>query len=231
MSTEDQARRGSSWEAVMRTLAADAVVAEAVLYASGGRRLTVEHGQPLTQQAAALVQQLVDDVDAAAGAAGCLGGTVTSRPTSITWTFPSSDAPARQVVAAALVAADKLNPGGWIITAADFPQETPEHWSVGPTVTWRGRDDDPVQGRSEDQRELLDAESVAGHLLQRGSVFAFLAEHRRRLFPDEMFADLFPSNRGRPSVPAEVMASVIVLQTLHGLSDSETTDALTYDLR
>lgn len=78
---------------------------------------------------------------------------------------------------------------------------------------------------------MLDAESVAGHLLKRGSVFAFLAEHRQRLFPDELFADLFPSGRGRPSVPADVMASVIVLQTLHGMSDSETTDAVTFDLR
>ncbi len=88
-----------------------------------------------------------------------------------------------------------------------------------------------MQGRSQDQRELLDAESVAGHLLKPGSVFAFLAEHRRRLFPDLMFADLFPSQRGRPSVPADVMAAVIVLQTLHGMSDSETTEALTFDLR
>jgi IS5 family transposase len=88
-----------------------------------------------------------------------------------------------------------------------------------------------MQGRSKDQREVLDAESVAGHLLKPGSVFAFLAEHRRQLFPDEMFADLFTSTRGRPSVPADVMASVIVLQTLHGLSDSETTDAVTFDLR
>jgi IS5 family transposase len=46
-----------------------------------------------------------------------------------------------------------------------------------------------------------------------------------------MFADLFPSGRGRPSVPAELMASVITLQALHGLSDSETVDAVTYDLR
>ncbi len=88
-----------------------------------------------------------------------------------------------------------------------------------------------MQGRSDDQRELLDAESVAGHLLRPGSVFTFLAEHRRRLFPDQMFTDLFPSGRGRPSVPAEVMASVIVLQTLHGLSDADTVEALTFDLR
>lgn len=88
-----------------------------------------------------------------------------------------------------------------------------------------------MQGRSDDQRELLDAESVAGHLLKSDSMFAFLAVHRSELFPEEMFADLFPSRRGRPSVPAEVMASVITLQALHGLSDNETVDAVTFDLR
>ena len=46
-----------------------------------------------------------------------------------------------------------------------------------------------------------------------------------------MFADLFPTGRGRPSVPADVMAAVITLQALHGLSDSETVDAVTFDLR
>jgi hypothetical protein len=92
-------------------------------------------------------------------------------------------------------------------------------------------DDFGVQGRSECQRELLDAESVAGHLLKADSVFAFLAAHRRELFPDEMFADLFPTGRGRPSVPADVMAAVITLQALQGLSDNETVDAVTFDLR
>ena len=88
-----------------------------------------------------------------------------------------------------------------------------------------------MQGRSESQRELLDAESVAGHLLKVDSVFAFLAAHRGELFPDELFADLFPSGRGRPSVAADVMAAVITLQALQGLSDSETVDAVTFDLR
>lgn len=50
---------------------------------------------------------------------------------------------------------------------------------------------------------------------------AFLAEHRFRLFPDDMFADLFPTNRGRPSVPADVIATVMVLQALEGLSDRD----------
>jgi IS5 family transposase len=88
-----------------------------------------------------------------------------------------------------------------------------------------------MQGESDRQRELLDVEAVAGHLLPAGSVFAFLAEHRHRLFPTELFADLFPSGRGRPSIPGEVVASVIVLQTLHGLSDRDAVDALTFDLR
>lgn len=50
---------------------------------------------------------------------------------------------------------------------------------------------------------------------------AFLAEYRLGLFPDEMFADLFPVKRGRPSVPADVIATVMVLQALEGLSDRD----------
>lgn len=88
-----------------------------------------------------------------------------------------------------------------------------------------------MQGESDRQRELLDVEAVAGHLLEPGSVFALLAEHRDRLFPSELFADLFPSRRGRPSVPGEVIASVIVLQALYGHSDREAVDALRFDLR
>ena len=122
MTTGDQARRESGWDAMQRNLAADTVVAEALLYATGGRRLTVEHGQPLTSQAAALVPQLVDDVDAAASAAGYLdGGTVAGRPTSITWTFPSTGVAARRLVLAARLAADTLNPGAWLVTADDYP--------------------------------------------------------------------------------------------------------------
>jgi IS5 family transposase len=88
-----------------------------------------------------------------------------------------------------------------------------------------------VQGRADPQREILDVESVAGHLLPAGGVFAFLAAHRHELFPDELFADLFPTGRGRPSIPADVVASVIVLQTLHGLSDEAAAEAVTFDLR
>jgi Transposase DDE domain/Transposase domain (DUF772) len=46
-----------------------------------------------------------------------------------------------------------------------------------------------------------------------------------------MFEDLFASGRGRPSLPPELVASVLVLQTLHGLSDREAVEAVTFDLR
>src|SRR5687768_17474165 len=88
-----------------------------------------------------------------------------------------------------------------------------------------------MQGTSPAQHGVMDAESWLGALLPSGSVHAFLAEHRRDLFPDAMFADLFPSALGRPSVPADVVAAVLVLQALEGRSDREATEALTFDLR
>ena len=76
-----------------------------------------------------------------------------------------------------------------------------------------------MQGTERPDRDLLDAAAVCGHLLAAGSVHALLAQHRDRLFPDEMFEDLFPSGRGRPSVPGGQVAAVMVLQALEGLSD------------
>ena len=88
-----------------------------------------------------------------------------------------------------------------------------------------------VQGSSDPNRELLDAAALVGHLVPADSVYAFLAEHRGRLFPDEMFADMFPSSRGRPSQPADLGATVLVLQSLEGLSDRDAIQALRTDLR
>ena len=88
-----------------------------------------------------------------------------------------------------------------------------------------------VQGTSGFDRELMDAAAFVSHLVPENSVYAFLAEHRQRLFPDEMFADLFPSRRGRPSRPGDVVATVLVLQSLEGLSDRDALVALATDLR
>lgn len=83
-----------------------------------------------------------------------------------------------------------------------------------------------VQGKSDPNRELLDAAALCRQLVSEGTVEAFLADHRHELFPDELFADLFPSSQGRPSIPADVVASVMVLQALEGLSDRESERAL-----
>ena len=88
-----------------------------------------------------------------------------------------------------------------------------------------------MQGVERADRQLLDAGALVGHLVPEGSMFAFLAEHRGQLFPDEEFADLFPSGRGRPSMPASVAASILTLQTLLDLSDAETSEAARCDLR
>jgi hypothetical protein len=88
-----------------------------------------------------------------------------------------------------------------------------------------------VQGTSHPEHVVMDVESALDRLVPPGSVYAFLAEHRRALFPDAMFADLFPSPRGRPSVAADVVAAVLVLQALEGRSDREAAEALTFDLR
>ena len=81
------------------------------------------------------------------------------------------------------------------------------------------------------ERELLDAESMVGELVPPGSVYAFLAEHRGELFPDSFIADLFAAKTGRPSLPADLIGSVLVLKELNDMSDPQTAEALKYDIR
>jgi hypothetical protein len=88
-----------------------------------------------------------------------------------------------------------------------------------------------MQGVERPDRELLDAAGLVGHLVPPGSMFAFLAQHRADVFPDMDFTDLFTQGKGRPSIPATVMAAVMTLQTLHDYSDRETAEAVCFDLR
>ena len=85
-----------------------------------------------------------------------------------------------------------------------------------------------MQGSERFDREFLDTTDL-WHLVPEGSVYRFLAENRRRLFPDEMFADLF-GPRGRPSIPGPVIAAVMVLQALECLSDREAIQRLRRDI-
>jgi IS5 family transposase len=88
-----------------------------------------------------------------------------------------------------------------------------------------------VQGKSDPNPQLLDAAALCRQLVPDRSLYGFLADHRRELFRDEDFADLFPSGRGRPSIPVDVMAVALVLKELEGLSDREAADALRCDIR
>ena len=86
-------------------------------------------------------------------------------------------------------------------------------------------------GRASQQSGLADPISrFCGDVLAPNSIFVFLHEHRDRLFPDGLFADLF-AQVGRRSVPPSVVATVMVLQRLEGLSDREAVDRFTFDAR
>jgi hypothetical protein len=80
-----------------------------------------------------------------------------------------------------------------------------------------------TQARFEGPRQLL------GDRLK--GIYRFLADFGGRLFPDDYFADLYKdSRRGRPTVPARVLATVMILQAHEGLSDQEAVDRLERDL-
>ena len=63
-----------------------------------------------------------------------------------------------------------------------------------------------------------------------GSVYGLLHRECHRLFPDEMFADLF-TDVGRRSVPPMIVAVVMVLQRIEGCSDREAVDRFAFDAR
>jgi hypothetical protein len=86
-------------------------------------------------------------------------------------------------------------------------------------------------GLAERQGDLLDdVVRFCDQALPESSVYGLLHRERDRLFPDELFADLF-SDRGRRSVPPSVVATVMVLQRLEGLSDREAAERYTFDAR
>lgn len=86
-------------------------------------------------------------------------------------------------------------------------------------------------GVSSRQGDLLDdLNRFCDESLPAGSIHGFLHRERDRLFPDELFADLF-TDRGRRSVPPSVVATVMVLQRLEGLSDREAVERFTFDAR
>jgi IS5 family transposase len=80
-----------------------------------------------------------------------------------------------------------------------------------------------VEQRFDNPRELL-GERLKG-------IYRLLADEGDRMFPVDYFADLYKDSvRGRPTVPARVLATAMVLQAHEGLSDGEACDRLERDL-
>jgi Transposase domain (DUF772)/Transposase DDE domain len=78
--------------------------------------------------------------------------------------------------------------------------------------------------------DQVEAASWCRHLVPQGSVSAFLADHRPPAVPARAVRRCCPPPCGHPSVPAEVIATVMVLQALEGLSDREASSALQRDI-
>jgi len=86
-------------------------------------------------------------------------------------------------------------------------------------------------GMAPRQGDLLDdITRFCDAAVRKDSIYALLHRERDQLFPDEFFADLF-SDMGRRSVPPSVVATVMVLQRLEGLSDREAVERFTFDAR
>jgi hypothetical protein len=73
---------------------------------------------------------------------------------------------------------------------------------------------------------------LLGDRLREGSLYRLLADHGHVIFPDDYFAGLYTDAvKGRPTVAARVVATVMLLQAFEGLSDREAVDRLEVDLR
>ena len=107
------------------------------------------------------------------------------------------------------------------------------HWTIGENYMSVVLDRERLMslGLAERQGDLLDdVTRFCDAAVPEASVYALLHRERDRLFPDELFADVF-SDRGRRSVPPSVVATVMVLQRLEGLSDREAVERYTFDAR
>jgi len=87
------------------------------------------------------------------------------------------------------------------------------------------------QGSAPRQADLFrDTTEFCAPLVRPDSIHALLARECHTLFPDELFGDLF-ADVGRRSVAPLVVAVVMVLQRLEGLSDREAVERFTFDAR
>jgi hypothetical protein len=85
-------------------------------------------------------------------------------------------------------------------------------------------------GLTPTQADVFTTTSFCEGRIAPDSIYGLLHRECFRLFPDEMFADLF-CDVGRRSVPPMIVAVVMVLQRIEGCSDREAVDRFTFDVR
>jgi len=87
-------------------------------------------------------------------------------------------------------------------------------------------------GSQNTQPRFENPASVLGDRLAEGSLYRLLTDHGHEMFPDDYFADLYSDSvKGRPTIAARLVATVMILQAFEGLSDREAVDRLAFDLR
>jgi hypothetical protein len=85
-------------------------------------------------------------------------------------------------------------------------------------------------GLTPTQTDVFTTTSFCETRVEPGSIYGLLHRECFRLFPDEMFADLFEDS-GRNCVPPMIVAVVMVLQRIEGCSDREAVDRFCFDAR
>ena len=88
-------------------------------------------------------------------------------------------------------------------------------------------------GRAGNQRGFQDPRELLGDRLRQGSIYRLLADEGATASSPTTTSPTCTaaSARGRPTVPARVLATAMVLQAFEGLSDREACDRLEVDLR
>jgi transposase len=88
-----------------------------------------------------------------------------------------------------------------------------------------------TQGETPKTRGMFNlSRDYCDRTLPETSIYRLLYDIGDELFPSEFFADLYQKT-GRNSVPPRLLATVMVLQRLGGLSDREAADRFMYDAR
>ena len=78
-----------------------------------------------------------------------------------------------------------------------------------------------MRGKRSAQLGMFEADHLYLDHVGENTFYGFLARHRGELFCDEDFGEFYSPDWGRPSVPASLLATALLLQTHDKVSDEE----------